>query len=79
VRHRLTRGGTRRLNALLYRRALTQARSWPPAQAYLAKRKAEGKNWREAVRALKRYLVRALWQRCLKDEAEHEVMQAAYV
>ena len=80
VRHRLNRGGNRRLNAILYRIALTQARSWPPAQAYLAKRKAEGKSWREALRALKRYLVRALWrlwQRCLKEEAERSVMQAA--
>ena len=80
VRHRLNRGGNRRLNAILYRIALTQARSWPPAQAYLAKRKAEGKSWREALRALKRYLVRALWrlwQRCLQAAAERSVMQAA--
>ena len=33
VRHRLNRGGNRRLNALLYRIALTQARSSPAAQA----------------------------------------------
>ena len=80
VRHRLNRGGNRRLNAILYRIALTQARSWPPAQAYLAKRQAEGKSWREAMRALKRYLVRAvwrLWQRCLSDEAHRGVRQAA--
>jgi transposase len=67
VRHRLNRGGNRRLNAILYRIALTQARSSPDAQAYLARRKAEGKTWREAIRALKRYLVRAiwrLWQQC---------------
>ena len=80
VRHRLNRGGNRRLNAILYRIALTQARSWPPAQAYLAKRTAEGKSWREAMRALKRYLVRAvwrLWQRCLSDEVDLGVMKAA--
>jgi transposase len=68
VRHRLNRGGNRRLNAILYRIALTQARSSPEAQAYLARRRAEGKTWREAIRALKRYLVRAiwrLWQECL--------------
>ncbi len=68
MRHRLNRGGNRRLNAILYRIALTQARSSPEAKAYLARRKAEGKTWREAIRALKRYLVRAiwrLWQQCL--------------
>jgi transposase len=46
VRHRLNRGGNRRLNAILYRIALTQARSSPDAQAYLARRQAEGKTWR---------------------------------
>jgi transposase len=69
VRHRLNRGGNRRLNAILYRIALTQARSSPEAKAYLARRKAEGKTWWEAIRALKRYLVRAIWrvwQQCLR-------------
>ncbi len=63
VRHRLNRGGNRRLNAILYRIALTQARSSPQAQANLARRLREGKTRREAVRALKRYLVRAIWRR----------------
>ncbi len=52
LRHRLNRGGNRRLNAILYRIAVVQARFWPPAQAYLARR------------ALKRYLIRAIWQLC---------------
>ena len=80
IRHRLNRGGNRRLNAILYRIALTQARSWPPAQAYLARRQAEGKTWREAIRALKRYLIRAiwrLWQRCLAQSDVAVVQQAA--
>src|SRR5205085_1168749 len=70
VRHRLNRGGNRRLNAILYRIALTQARCWPPAQAYLARRLREGKTKREAIRALKRYLIRAiwrLWQECVSS------------
>ena len=62
VRHRLDRGGNRRLNAILHRIALSQVRSWPPAQAYLARRLAQGKTRREAIRALKRFLVRALWR-----------------
>jgi transposase len=68
VRHRLNRGGNRRLNALLYMIALTQRRAWAPAQEYLARRVREGKSRKEAVRALKRYLVRAIWrawQKCL--------------
>jgi transposase len=68
VRHRLNRGGNRRLHAIVYRIALTHARSSPEAQAYLARRTSEGKTWREAIRARKRYLIRAmwrLWQQCL--------------
>jgi transposase len=63
VRHRLNRGGHRRLNAILYRIILTQTRRSPAAQAYLARRMGEGKTRREAVRALKRYVIRAIWKR----------------
>jgi transposase len=80
VRHRLNRGGNRRLNALLYRIALTQAHRWPPARAYLARRQADGKTRREAFRALKRCLVRAiwrLWHACLQAPAGQVSTQAA--
>lgn len=63
VRHRLNRGGNRRLNAILYRIAVTQARCSPQAQAYLSRRAGEGKTRREAIRALKRFIVRAIWRR----------------
>jgi transposase len=62
VRHRLNRGGNRRLNAVVHRIALTQARCDPAAKAYLARRRAAGKTPREAVRALKRFIVRAIWR-----------------
>jgi transposase len=62
VRHRLNRGGDRRLNAVLYRIALTQAHYSVPARAYLERRVAEGKTRREATRALKRFIARAVWR-----------------
>jgi transposase len=62
VRHRLNRGGNRRLNVLLYLIALAQQRSYPPAQAYMARRQQEGRTAREARRALKRHLVRRIWR-----------------
>lgn len=80
VRHRLNRGGNRRLNAILYRIALTQLRCWPPAQDYVARRLSEGKTKREAIRALKRYLIRAiwrLWQECMSHQASSSFVQAA--
>lgn len=79
VRHRLNRGGNRRLNALLYRIALTQARCSAAAQAYLARRTSEGKTKREALRALKRFIVRAIWrqwQACLAPPATPDRLAA---
>lgn len=67
TRHRLSRAGNRRLNSIIYRIALTQAKHHPEARAYLDRRVSEGKTRREAFRALKRYIVRAvwkLWQEC---------------
>jgi transposase len=72
VRHRLNRGGNRRLNSVLHMIALTQLRSWEPARKYMAKRLAEGKTKREAMRALKRFLARAVWnawKRCIAAQA----------
>jgi len=71
VRHRLNRGGNWRLNAILHRIAIAQARSSPTARAYLARRESEGKTRREGIRALKRFLVRAiwrLWQECASED-----------
>jgi transposase len=74
VRHRLNRGGNRRLNAILHRIAIAQARSSPAARTYLARREAEGKTRREALRALKRFLVQAIWrvwQDCVSRAPAH--------
>ena len=60
-RHRLDRGGNRQLNAALYRIAITQARYHPDARAYLERKRSEGKSRREALRCLKRLLVRVVF------------------
>jgi transposase len=60
-RHRLDRGGNRQLNAALYRIAITQARYHDDARAYLERKRAEGKSRREAIRCLKRLLVRVVF------------------
>ena len=60
-RHRLDRGGNRQLNAALYRIAITQARYHPAARTYLERKRAEGKSRREALRCLKRLLVRVVF------------------
>jgi transposase len=60
-RHRLDRGGNRQLNAALYRIAITQARYHAPARDYLERKRAEGKSRREALRCLKRLLIRVVF------------------
>jgi transposase len=80
VRHRLNRGGNRRLHAILHRIAISQARYSPQARAYLERRVAGGKSRREALRALKRFLVRAiwrLWQECCSQPATVPVTAVA--
>ena len=61
MRHRLNRGGNRRLNMLFHQIVLTQGRMYAPAQTYLARRRAEGLTAREARRALKRLIVRRVF------------------
>jgi transposase len=51
--------------------ALTQVRVHPPARDYVARRRAEGKSGKEAVRALKRQLIRTIY-RLLKLCADRE-------
>ena len=61
-RHRLDQGGNRQINAALHRVIVTRARCHPATQDYIARRQAEGKSTREAIRCLKRYLARHVWR-----------------
>lgn len=61
-RHRLNRRGNRKLNRALHIIAVTQARTHPPTKAYLARRLADGKTMREALRAYKRLLIRTIYR-----------------
>jgi transposase len=62
VRQRLDRGGDRRLNRALHTIVLSRRRVDAETKAYVARRLAEGKSEREAVRCLKRYLARSLFR-----------------
>ena len=62
TRHRLNRGGDRQANAALYRIALSRLRWDARTQDYLTRRITEGKTRREAIRCLKRYIAREIYQ-----------------
>jgi transposase len=61
-RRRLNRGGDRRANSALHTIVLSRLRWDPDTRAYLARRIATGKTRREAVRCLKRYVAREIYQ-----------------
>ncbi|MBS1882715.1 MAG: transposase [Actinobacteria bacterium] len=69
VRHRLDRGGKRQLNCALHRIAVTQGNFHEPAREFLAKKQAEGKSRREAVRCLKR----RVWRLLIESERERSI------
>jgi transposase len=62
TRHRLSRGGDRQLNRALHAVILHRRQHDPKTRDYIARRTAEGKSRRDAVRLLKRYLARHLYR-----------------
>jgi transposase len=73
-RHRLDRGGDRQLNHALHIIAITRARRDPATTAYLARKEAEGKTKKGALRCLKRHLARRFHQLLCRpaESAPHE-------
>lgn len=61
-RHRLNRGGDRRLNRALHMATVTRLVHDVETRAYVEKRRAEGLTNREIRRCLKRYLARHLYR-----------------
>ncbi len=62
VRHRINRGGDRRLNRALHMAVVTRMRMDPETRAYVEKRTAQGRTTREIRRSLKRYLARQIYR-----------------
>jgi transposase len=60
-RHRLNRGGDRHANAALWRIAIVRLATDPNTRDYLQRRQSEGKTKSEAIRCLKRYIAREIY------------------
>jgi transposase len=60
-RQRLDRGGNRQINAALHRVIVTRVRCHQPTRDYIERRRKDGKTTRDAIRCLKRYLARQVW------------------
>ncbi|MFD8079391.1 IS110 family transposase [Streptomyces sp. NPDC059718] len=61
-RRRLNRGGDRQANSALYTIVLARMRWDTRTRAYIERRISEGKTHREAIRCLKRYVAREIYQ-----------------
>lgn len=61
-RCRLNRGGDRQANSALHTIVLSRLRWDSRSRSYVARRIAEGKTRREAIRCLKRYVAREIYQ-----------------
>jgi transposase len=66
-RHRLNRGGNRKLNFALHYMALVRYRSDEKTKAYVERRRAEGKTFKEAMRCLKRHLSNVVYRQMVSD------------
>jgi len=60
-RHRLDPGGNRQLNHAFHMLAITKIRHDPRTAVYLAKQRSAGKTNKDAIRSLKRHLVRRIY------------------
>jgi transposase len=67
ARHRLNPRGDRQLNHAIHTAALTQIRNDTPGRAYYLRKQTEGKSRKEAMRALKRHISDAVYQRLIAD------------
>jgi transposase len=70
VRHRLSRAGDRQLNSALHMAAITQIRLDTPGRDYYRRKRAEGKNHKEALRCLKRRLSDSVYRHMQRDARE---------
>ncbi|MFA3839498.1 transposase [Streptomyces aureus] len=61
-RRRLNRGGDRQANSALYTIVLARLRWDARTRGYVERRTGEGKTRREAIRCLKRYVAREIYQ-----------------
>jgi len=68
TRHRLNRGGNREANSALWRITLVRMRTEERTKGYVARRLAEGKSKRDAMRLLKGYVAREVFKALPRQE-----------
>ena len=67
-RHRLNRGGDRQANSALWKIVLTRMVCDPDTRAYIDRRMKDGRTKKEAIRCLKRYIAREVYNHLPRTE-----------
>lgn len=62
IRYRLNRGGDRQLNKAIHTIAIVRMRCHQSTREYVTKRVIEGRNKKEIIRSLKRYITRQIYR-----------------
>ncbi len=70
TRHRLSMRGNRKLNHAIHMAAVTQIRFQTPGRVYYDRKLTQGKTKKEALRALKRRISDAIYQRLQADQQD---------
>jgi transposase len=77
-RHRLDRRGNYQLKRAIHLAAMTQARmKTGPGRVYYLKKREEGKTHREALRCLKRQLIKVIWRTLHNDAHRRQTLTLA--
>ena len=77
TRHRLNRGGDRAANSALHIIAIGRLRTDPSTKAYVQRRIAEGHSKLEAIRCIKRYIAREVFNLISQQRREVHKTQIA--
>jgi transposase len=75
--HRLDLAGNRQVNSVFHTMHITQARFYPPAKDFVARKRSEGKTYREARRAHKRQLANRVIRRMWDDNHRRQQLEQA--
>ncbi|MFF2298490.1 transposase [Arthrobacter sp. NPDC058127] len=62
TRYRLNRGGDRQLNKAIHTIAIVRMRCHQDTRDYVVRRTGEGRNKKEIIRSLKRYITRQIYR-----------------
>lgn len=69
-KYRINHGGNRQLNSAIFRVVICRMRTHEATEKYVAKKLSEGKTKKDAIRCLKRYLIRSIYRQLISTHKQ---------